>query len=350
MSEWNRNDRNDMRRFEREDPDRDRSERDRGYGGGREQRSFYGSDGSSRQDSGQGYGGQGYGYGGRQNQGASGYAQSGQGYGGQAYGQGYGGAGHPGQSYGSGESYGQSGEEFGRQPYGGRSFGGHDYAAGQSGGHHRDWGESDRRSQGYGQGGQGGSMYGQSGSGQSGAGQSSYGQGGAQQFGDPNQEVRRVADGDTGAGHGMARMFGGGMAGGQHRGKGPKNYTRSDDRIREDVNDRLADDDWLDASDIDVTVDKCEVTLTGTVTSREDKRRAEDVAERVSGVKHVQNNIRVQAQDSTTSSYSMQGTSPAGGPSENGLAGQNSVSGTTTGSTGASSGSSTGGSTSGKAN
>lgn len=341
MSEWNRNDRNDMRRFEREDRDRDWNERDRGYGGqrgGREPRSFYGSDGSSRQDSGQGYGGQGYGYGGRQNQGASGYAQSGQGYGGQAYGQGYGGAGHPGQSYGSGESYGQSGEEFGRQPYGGRSFGGQDYGAGQAGGRHRDWGESDQHSRRYGQGDQGG--YGQSGYGQSDYGRSGYGQSGSSGFGAQNAEVQRVADGDEPSG--MRRMFGGGMTGGQHRGKGPKNYTRSDDRIREDVNDRLADDDWLDASDIDVTVDKCEVTLSGTVTSREDKRRAEDVAERVSGVRHVQNNIRVQPQGSSTSSYSLQGTSPAGGPSEQGLSGQNSVSGTTSGSMG--------GSTSGKTN
>jgi osmotically-inducible protein OsmY len=77
------------------------------------------------------------------------------------------------------------------------------------------------------------------------------------------------------------------------RGRGPKNYTRSDDRIREDVNDRLSDDPFVDASEIEVQVSSCEVTLTGTVDSREAKRRAEDIAERVSGVKHVQNNLRV---------------------------------------------------------
>lgn len=81
--------------------------------------------------------------------------------------------------------------------------------------------------------------------------------------------------------------------GGAHRGRGPKNYTRSDERIREDVNERLSDDPWLDASEIEVQVRSCEVTLAGTVQSRDDKRRTEDLVERVSGVKHVQNNLRV---------------------------------------------------------
>lgn len=79
-----------------------------------------------------------------------------------------------------------------------------------------------------------------------------------------------------------------------HRGRGPKGYVRSDERIREDVSDRLADDWRLDASELEVTVSACEVTLSGSVASREEKRRAEDLAESVSGVKHVQNNLRVQ--------------------------------------------------------
>lgn len=82
----------------------------------------------------------------------------------------------------------------------------------------------------------------------------------------------------------------------RHRGRGPKNYTRSDERIAEDVNDRLADDGYVDASGIEVTVGGGEVTLNGTVTERFAKRRAEDIAESVSGVKHVQNNLRVAAQ------------------------------------------------------
>jgi osmotically-inducible protein OsmY len=80
---------------------------------------------------------------------------------------------------------------------------------------------------------------------------------------------------------------------GQHRGKGPKGYHRSDERIREDVSDRLSDDDYVDASDVDVQVNNAEVILSGTVDSREAKRRAEEIAERISGVSNVENRIRV---------------------------------------------------------
>jgi osmotically-inducible protein OsmY len=79
-----------------------------------------------------------------------------------------------------------------------------------------------------------------------------------------------------------------------HRGRGPSNYTRSDDRIREDVNDNLTDDWGVDASNVNVSVNNGEVTLDGTVATRLQKRRAEDCAEEVSGVKNVQNNLRIQ--------------------------------------------------------
>ncbi|WEX74476.1 BON domain-containing protein [Sinorhizobium numidicum] len=89
---------------------------------------------------------------------------------------------------------------------------------------------------------------------------------------------------------------------GQFSGKGPRGYTRSDDRIKEDVNDRLTDDPWLDASDIEVAVSGGEVTLTGHVSNRQDKRRAEDCAEAVSGVSYVQNNLRIRSQAESTAS------------------------------------------------
>jgi osmotically-inducible protein OsmY len=107
-------------------------------------------------------------------------------------------------------------------------------------------------------------------------------------FGSDAAERRRRQDareGDEGAQH--------------HRGKGPKGYVRSDDRIREDVQDRLTDDPYLDATEIEVVVGSGEVTLNGTVNSRDDKRRAEDIVDRVSGVKHVQNNLRVQQHSAT---------------------------------------------------
>jgi osmotically-inducible protein OsmY len=78
-----------------------------------------------------------------------------------------------------------------------------------------------------------------------------------------------------------------------HRGRGPSNYTRSDDRIREDVNDALTDDWGVDASNVNVSVNNGDVVLDGTVATRLQKRRAEDCAEEVSGVKNVQNNLRV---------------------------------------------------------
>jgi osmotically-inducible protein OsmY len=96
------------------------------------------------------------------------------------------------------------------------------------------------------------------------------------------------------------------------RGRGPRNYTRSGDRIREDVNDRLTDDWRVDASEIEVIVSGTEVTLSGSVASRDQRRRAEDIAESVSGVTHVQNNLRVKDRDQ---SWSGSRTSPNQGTS-----------------------------------
>ncbi len=79
----------------------------------------------------------------------------------------------------------------------------------------------------------------------------------------------------------------------QFRGRGPRGYTRSDERIREDINDRLTDYPYLDASEIDVEVNNGDVILSGSVGSRYDKRLAEDIAEDVSGVKNCENRIRI---------------------------------------------------------
>jgi hypothetical protein len=85
--------------------------------------------------------------------------------------------------------------------------------------------------------------------------------------------------------------------GGQFRGKGPKGYVRSDERIKEDISDRLSDHDDIDASEIEVTVTKGEVILSGTVKDRYEKRTAEECAEKVSGVINVENRIRLQQQN-----------------------------------------------------
>jgi osmotically-inducible protein OsmY len=141
-----------------------------------------------------------------------------------------------------------------------------------------------------------------------------------------------------------------------HRGRGPSNYTRSDERIREDANDHLTHDHHVDASHINVSVKDGELTLDGTVDSRDAKRRAEDAVEHISGVKHVQNNLRVQDRSasgdtfggSTTSSGGSSTGSTANQSSGSGLTGSGS-SGITTGSGAGASGASTTASGSGSA-
>ena len=83
------------------------------------------------------------------------------------------------------------------------------------------------------------------------------------------------------------------MREGVFTGRGPKGYRRSDERVREDVNERLTRHPDLDASDIDVRVDNCEVVLTGVVEDRRAKRLAEDIVEDVWGVNDVRNELKV---------------------------------------------------------
>jgi osmotically-inducible protein OsmY len=87
-----------------------------------------------------------------------------------------------------------------------------------------------------------------------------------------------------------------------HRGAGPKGYKRSDERISEEVHERLTDDSWLDASGINVKVSNGEVNLTGTVENREAKHRAERIVEDISGVTHVDNDLRVMPANPLTGS------------------------------------------------
>jgi osmotically-inducible protein OsmY len=77
-----------------------------------------------------------------------------------------------------------------------------------------------------------------------------------------------------------------------------RNYD--DDRIRKNVTDRLDDDTDLDASDIEVGVDDGAVTLSGSVDSLWDKRRAEDIVKSVFGVRGVNNKLRASMASQTT--------------------------------------------------
>ncbi|HEV8632961.1 MAG TPA: BON domain-containing protein [Chloroflexota bacterium] len=81
---------------------------------------------------------------------------------------------------------------------------------------------------------------------------------------------------------------------GSFAGRGPRNYQRSDERIREEVCDRLFDHPAIDATSVDVSVRGGEITLQGLVDDRFQKRLAEDLAGEVSGVKQVHNQLRVE--------------------------------------------------------
>lgn len=76
------------------------------------------------------------------------------------------------------------------------------------------------------------------------------------------------------------------------RGKGPA-AQRTDDQIKAVIEAALTDDPWLDASGVQVSVQQGIVTLTGTVPSREAKRRAEALADRVGGVRDVRNTLAI---------------------------------------------------------
>ncbi len=76
-----------------------------------------------------------------------------------------------------------------------------------------------------------------------------------------------------------------------------KDAPRSDLSIREEVNEALADDPYVNASHIEVAVAGCVVTLTGYVGSRLEKRAAEDCALTVRGVRDVMNAVRVTTGD-----------------------------------------------------
>jgi hypothetical protein len=78
-----------------------------------------------------------------------------------------------------------------------------------------------------------------------------------------------------------------------HRGKGPKGYRPTDERLRERVCERLTDDPFIDATDIEVSVANGEITLSGSVETRRMKYAVEDLVADMSGVTAVHNSIQV---------------------------------------------------------
>src|SRR5919109_1247222 len=125
-----------------------------------------------------------------------------------------------------------------------------------------------------------------------------YGRGSERPYGGYREDYPRgyrAAGMESGYGAGMYGFTGYGAVRerGTFAGRGPKGYRRSDERIQEDVNDRLTWSAELDASDIEVRVVDGEVTLTGVVEDRAAKRLAEDLAEDIAGVRDVHNELKI---------------------------------------------------------
>ena len=139
---------------------------------------------------------------------------------------------------------------------------------------------------------------GERGRGQYGSSRAGQGQVGAGHYGDPYGggqygQGRYGGRGQDDAGRQGGRQSGAGAARGPFAGRGPRGYQRSDQRLLEDVSDRLTDHPDIDASDIEVAVTGGIVTLAGTVDDRRQKRLAEDAVEDLPGVRDVQNQLQV---------------------------------------------------------
>jgi osmotically-inducible protein OsmY len=224
------------------------------------------------------------------------HGDTGQGrYGQSGYGQG--GYGQRSGNYSAG-NYGSGGAgNFGGGNYGGGSNYGYDRGQGRQGGYGGNYGEGR-----YGEGGsrsrfelgasrgwRGHGVEGDYGTGSEsgGRGQDRYSQG---TFGTERGGWNEPYGEGQGQGQGQNRGMG------LHRGKGPKGYQRSDERLKEMICERLREDPDIDASEVSINVQGGRVTLDGTVDSRHAKNMVEDVAEQF-GVSDVQNNLRVQRQE-----------------------------------------------------
>jgi hypothetical protein len=145
--------------------------------------------------------------------------------------------------------------------------------------------------------------------------QSDYGTGGYDQV-DIGRSAYGQASGagfDAGYGRAAGAYPGGRDFGGRdYRGVGPRNYTRSDERIREDLNERLTEAYDLDAAGITVEVSEGVATLGGSVPQRWMKHRAEDLVDACIGVREVHNRILVGGEKAGTAAGSARGSSTTG--------------------------------------
>jgi hypothetical protein len=75
--------------------------------------------------------------------------------------------------------------------------------------------------------------------------------------------------------------------------RGPRNYVRSDERIRDEICERLVRDPRLEVGDVSVEVKEGTVLLSGTVPERRMKHAVEDIVDDCWGVTDIDNRLRV---------------------------------------------------------
>lgn len=112
----------------------------------------------------------------------------------------------------------------------------------------------------------------------------------SQRYGYERPGMQRGYYGGERAGGGYGRpMSGQGAIG--YRGLGPKGYQRPEERVREDVCERLTDHPGVDARAIEVEVRDGVVYLRGTVEDRAQKRAAEEAVEQTTGIRDIRNEL-----------------------------------------------------------
>jgi hypothetical protein len=112
-----------------------------------------------------------------------------------------------------------------------------------------------------------------------------------------------------------------------YTGYGPRGYRRSDERIQDDIRDRLTQHAQIDASEIEVEVQDGAVTVKGTVDDRRIKRMVEANVEMIPGVVDIHNHLRLrkppnrEGEAKRKSAEEMADTTIPAGPTPTGPAG-----------------------------
>jgi hypothetical protein len=92
---------------------------------------------------------------------------------------------------------------------------------------------------------------------------------------------------------GYGASYGSGQDAGAFRGRSPKGYARSDERLSEIICERLTDHPDIDPSDVSISVKSQEVTLSGSVADRRMKHAIENIVDECGGIREIHNQLRV---------------------------------------------------------